>query len=98
MGDGFGLLSALEPAFVVQGDGRTVGGCDPQRQATRSTFVCPPDHRVHETDATPAPRRSWRNKHPTRPGRGSFRSSPSRGRPGPVPNPASFTLATKVTP
>ena len=49
--DGPGLAGGQEPATVVERDGRSVGGGDPERQASGSTRPGPGGHRLHERDA-----------------------------------------------
>ena len=57
VGKRLALTSAAESALVVQRDGRTVGGRDPETKANRSAFSCPGDHRVDQGGADTAPAR-----------------------------------------
>src|SRR5438132_4887628 len=70
MGKGFGLPSLSEPAFIVQCDGRIVGGCDPQTEPGSAAFAGPPDHSVHESAADTMPTRFRGDEHPGEQGPG----------------------------
>ena len=92
MGEGFGLASLSEPPFVVQREGRIVGGCDPQTQPGSAAFAGPSDHSVHESAADTMPTRFRDDEHPDEHGPGISRIVRVAGKTSCDPEPLAVPL------